>query len=536
MTRSRPLLLCTALAAALPLAGQEPPAPASGGFRFHPLVEVGGAVEDRARLAALLAGDAPGVLRSPSSATPRPAGAYLRLLAPVVGVAWNSAIPFSLNDGPVWAGKGTTAWGTAGIDAGAGPLRLVVAPRLVHARHASFDALTEAALTDADRASRIPPWQTGEHSIDLPYRFADGPGTELHPGESSLTLRVGAVEAGGATESQWWGPGVRNAIVLGNAAGGFPHLLLRTARPLATPLGRLEARWIAGRLSSSAFDTASVGRHRSLSAAAVSLAPGGGLTVGAARAVYAPREGNGFAADAPAVFLRWRDAGDTLASRPYQQVASIFARWVAPAEGVEVYAEWGRHRLPASPRDFLEQPDHTQGYTLGAGWARPAGAGVARLRAEATFLEKSATYRSRPTGSWYAGRAVPQGYTHRGQPLGAAIGPGASSQWAAADYLRDRWEVGAGLTRVRWANDAYYDKPGGPNIYLAHDVSVLGTLHGAVRLGGMRVDAEWTAGRRYNFLFQNTATWWGERDQSISPINHSLRLRLSAVPPRLPGR
>ena len=43
------------------------------------------------------------------------------------------------------------------------------------------------------------------------------------------------------------------------------------------------------------------------------------------------------------------------------------------------------------------------------------------------------------------------------------------------------------LYRIRWANDAYYDKPGGHNRYRAHDVSFFAGARGGVELGGARV-------------------------------------------------
>jgi hypothetical protein len=51
----------------------------------------------------------------------------------------------------------------------------------------------------------------------------------------------------------------------------------------------------------------------------------------------------------------------------------------------------------------------------------------------------------------------------------------------------------------------------------------------------MWVGAEWTAGPRYNYLFQNRdpTGWWPSRRNAITPVNHSLRLRLDAAPPRL---
>ena len=58
-----------------------------------------------------------------------------------------------------------------------------------------------------------------------------------------------------------------------------------------------------------------------------------------------------------------------------------------------------------------------------------------RIQTEITNLEPSSTFRHRTPFSSYASQGVPQGYTHKGQVLGASIGPGASSQWLALDRL-----------------------------------------------------------------------------------------------------
>jgi hypothetical protein len=510
-----------------------PTAKAVQAGRVRALVEPATTREARMRLGQL-GGRVPAagfLLRSASTLTPRAdAPAYVALLAPRVEVGWNSRIPFSVNDGPVWAGRGGWSRVLAGVEAAAGPVRLVLAPELAWQQNAQFDSLLPAAWDAAQRASYTTPWHVGRHAADLPYRFGDESETALFAGESSLTLRLGPLEAGAATESQWWGPGARTALLLTNQAGGFPHALLRTARPVRTPLGDLEGRWIAGRLSSSAYDTASTGRHRSLSAAALVLSPGAGLSLGAARVVYQPVDGRSVAEDAADVFFRWRGAGDATQDQPYEQMSSLFFRWVMPAEEAEVYAEVGRRRLP-TPRALLERPEDTQGYVLGFTWARPARAGRVVLAGEATYLEQSATYRANPPLSWYAGRAVPQGYTHRGQVLGSFVGPGASGQWLSVDYVARRAQAGVSLTRVRWANDAYYDKPGGtPSVYRGHDVSVLSTLRGGLAVGPAWVEADWTFGPRFNFLFQNTSTSFLD-NESVSPRNHTLRLNVSFIPP-----
>jgi hypothetical protein len=499
------------------------------------LQTIGGAADRDRRLAQLL-GREPAhggwLLRAPSALTPR-AGNGLRVLAPELESAWNSRIPFSVNDGPLWAGRGASARVMAGVDATAGPVRLILAPELVWSQNEGFDELLPAAWTEEERAAFVAPWLTGRHSVDLPWRPGARSVRTLYAGQSSLSLHAGPVVAGAATESQWWGPGVRSGIVFSNNAPGFPHLFLRTGRPLRTPLGAVEARWLVGALESSGYmDGEGDEGGRSLSALGVTVQPPRvpGLTLGVARAVYSPVSGWGRAAGRFTDVLGHWDAGRDSTGRAAEQMLALSARWVSPGDGAEVWVEWARRELPRSLRDLLVQPEHGQGYTVGAQLARPLGARVARLQAEHTYLEQSPSFRSRPTGSWYASTRVPQGYTQRGQVIGAAVGPGGSGQWLAADVVGRRMEGGVFAGRVRWANDVYYDKPGGPNRYRAHDVTLFGGARGAVDVAGARLTAEWTAGKRWNFLFQNFSTGWEDRDNAVNVVNHTLRIGLSAAP------
>lgn len=543
--RTTPWILAAALAGLCARAAAQSPAPAPDtvprGTLLRPLVTVGSELEQRLRDDQLrgAAPDAGWLLRSPSSLTPWSPG--VAVLVPEARLAWNSRLPFSVNDGAMWAGRGGSMLATAGFAATFRHLRLVVAPELAWSENRSLSDVVPASFDTLTRPFQ-PPWLTGRNSADLPYRFGASSFARLYPGESSLTLRAGGVEAGGSTEEEWWGPGGRFAIVLTNDAPGFPHLFLRTAHPLRTPLGGVEARWITGALESSEwFAVDSAGGEaprtwRSLSAASLVLHPAGvrGLSLGVSRSVYADASGAGNALSRGAdVLTRWSGAGDTARARPYEQMLSLSARWVLPADGAELYAEWARYRLPTSLRDFLEAPEHTQGYVLGGSWLRPAGPGAVRLNAELTFLERSPTYATRPIGSWYASAAVPEGYTNQGEPLGAFVGPGASGQWASADWLRAAGRVGLFLGRVRWANDAYYDYPYRTSLYFGHDVSVYGGVRGATTVGPFSLAADYTLQRRYNVFFQNFGTVSFTTRNERDVWNHTLQLRLSAAPPRL---
>jgi hypothetical protein len=187
------------------------------------------------------------------------------------------------------------------------------------------------------------------------------------------------------------------------------------------------------------------------------------------------------------------------------QLFSLFARWVFPADGLEVYTEWARTRLKPSLRELLLQPNHTQAYTLGLQWRGAEWhSGTLRVQTEVTQLEQSATWRDQPGPSWYASNRVIQGYTNRGEVLGASIGPGASSQWLAVDYLRSSWRFGAYAGRIRWNEDVHSNA----NLpiyvrYCSHDVSLYPGFRAAKsgRLGA--VSADLSLQNRLNAFFQN---------------------------------
>src|SRR5690606_22874443 len=169
---------------------------------------------------------------------------------------------------------------------------------------------------------------------------------------------------------------------------------------------------------------------------------------------------------------------------------------------------------------------------LGLQWARPfAEQRALRLQAELTYLEQTPAPDRPLSPSYYVSGTVPQGYTHRGQVIGAAIGPGASSQWLAVDYLGTGWEVGLFGGRIRWENDAYYRQPTGVS-YHAHDVSLYGGVRAGGEVLGMEVQGEAITGKRYNFLFQSLRGGFGP-NSFYDVRNLTLRLSLApAVGPR----
>ncbi len=541
---ARAVLFGAALVGTAPGAkAQTAPRSATGGVltTVEPLVTIGSVAEERARLGQLFGLDSTRgfLLRTPSTLTAplaaRPGAVSIGLVLPEVLTTYNSAVPTPDNDGTLWAGRGQNVLVRAGVAIRFGRLEAALVPELAYSQNRTFQS--QPAFSSGQRPATGPyaaQWFTGVYSADLPIRFGDQAYTLLTPGQSYVAVTTGPVVVGLSNENQWWGPGTRNALLMSNAAEGVPHAFVRTARPIHTRIGDVEARWMLGRPTGSLYfnpppDTSDA---RYLNGAVVTLRVAGApdLTLGAARLVLT-RGAGGILSHALDVVIRNENLGTGPALHTGQQsdqLASVFARAVIPGGRTEVYGEFARSELPRSVRDFLLQPLNTGAYTLGLAhaWGSP-GAGALRASAEVTDLEQTRNFTDRPTPpDYYTGRAAPRGFTSRGQPLGAAIGPGSSSQWAGVDYYAAGWQLGAFAQRTRNQNDALY-RVAIANAY-RHDVSLSGGLRAGLRVRG--VDALATLGYtdRLNYLFQNgTFNYLGIG--SVDVRNVSLGFRLSPV-------
>lgn len=495
--------------------------------RASSLILVNSEAVDRFRLNQLVEGVGAGqslLLRSASSLAYSSNGqsrARVSALAPQVLFVHNTALPFSQNYGALWAGRGSNSRTLLGVRLDVARFTLILAPELVSSENSDWIIRAfpyRAPAIHPDRAGNgyvFPFYVASPWSIDQPLRFGNEPIKRLDPGQSTAMISTGRFQFGLSNENEWWGPGIRNAIVLSNNAPGFPHYFVRTARPLSTRLGLVEGRWLVGGLTESKFfDTVSTNNVRSLASIGVTLqtAFDRNLSFGVARSVYSTATGW---SQVPFrwfdVLTRTADTGDAAPDDPVtkrirkDQLFSIFARKVFPDDGFEIYTEWARTQLTANLRDLLTMPNHTQAYTLGLQWRRPVGdRGIFRLQTEVTQMEQSATFRDREQESWYMSTRVIQGYTNRGEVIGGSIGPGASSQWLAVDYVRPSWRFGAYGGRIRW-NEDIHSTANFPVFvgYCNHDVSLYpGMRAGSIsRLGTITADVSFQ--NRQNVLFQN---------------------------------
>jgi hypothetical protein len=416
---------------------------------------------------------------APDGATPWDARLHAGRLAsaPAVEVLpigsrllYNSDYARGANDGAVWAGRGLSTVLHGGVRGELGPLRFALAPAVAWQQNRDFEYPREGNPALSPFASA--------GTIDLPYRHGPDPFATLDPGQSHLSVHGYGLGAGFSTENAWWGPGRRNSLLLTNSAPGVPRIFVGTDEPVDVRIGRLDVSLIWGRTTESPyFDNDATNDRNLLAGIFVALSPAAlpGLSLGAARTYMGG----------------WPEDGGTslfeLIRRPYlgvrdnpaegdlidNNILAFYARWAMPQSGFEAYVEWGREDGWADWLDIVAEPDHSQGYVVGFQKVLPRGTNWFRLAGELTHLHSAAPLRGgRSTGKWYHNASILQGHTHRGQLLGAGIGPGSDAQFLGADLFDGRGSSGIAIERIRYDEDRYYERWGRLYGMHGHDVEV----------------------------------------------------------------
>jgi hypothetical protein len=395
----------------------------------------------------------------------------------------NTAIPNGANDGVLWAGRGLSTVLTAGAIVKVGPVTLDVAPSYTWSRNADFKAgvLRGTVLPTASPFADV--WTSSRQ--DRPQRFGNAAVSRGDAGQSSLTVALGGVAVAASSANMWWGPGIDNSLLMSNNAPGFPHVTAGTERPRSIGIGRIEAQWTVGTLQQSAFwrtaaDTMPTGRW--INALTFVFEPKGapGLYLGATRLFMAYRRYNPISvSELLSVFepIEKKDLitpGNPTGNDTRDQMLTGFARLVLPASGFELYGEYGRNDHDLNLREVNLEPDHSRAYVLGAQKLWPARTGFVVVHGEIGTLGKTKTSLIRSSPSWYTHHIIQQGYTQRGQTIGAAMGTGSNSQSFTADWWHPGGKAGFVIQRMRENDDAFFTAYNTPGLSYAwrHDVTV----------------------------------------------------------------
>lgn len=383
---------------------------------------------------------------------------------------FNSDHPYGWNDGSMVPSTGLQIFVSGGLYNEFGPFTIQFKPEMVIATNDDFEEFPK------DQYSII--WKfyyNFYNKTDIPVRFGTNPLLKIFPGQSSARFNHKKLSTGISTENLWWGPGMRNSLIMSNTAPGFIHFTLNTREPLETKIGSFEGQFIAGRLDESGAtppdpDRTHLGSSlylpkpndwRYISGLVMTYQPkiAPGLFLGFSRTsqLYS-KDLNSIGTYFP-FFSSYNSNVFTERPNTPDRYTSIFMRWLLEEAKAEVYFEYGHNDQLRGLADFIKDPDQGRAYIFGMSKLfnlkdKEREGILAKL--EFTQLSQTSPKSTRKAQSWYIDDYVLHGYTQLGQPLGAGVGPGAEVQTLDVNWIRGIKSLGIRLERFVHNQDFFY--------------------------------------------------------------------------------
>ena len=149
--------------------------------------------------------------------------------------------------------------------------------------------------------------------------------------------------------------------------------------------------------------------------------------------------------------------GETESPFPNDQRASFFLRWLWLKSHTELYTEYLREDHAFNLRDFIVQAEYTHAYVFGIRKLIPLKVHndqFIQINLEITQIEQKSQDPDRTSKYLYVHYAgISQGYTNKGQLLGAGIGPGSNMQSLSVSWVKGLKTIGIELERLVQNND-----------------------------------------------------------------------------------
>ena len=410
----------------------------------------------------------------------------IKILPLDYNIEFNSRHPYNRNNGSMLPNRGYQHILSAGIYAEIGPLSIQLKPEYLFSENKDFEGFGEGPNGHYSSiwAKRYKLW----NKIDMPERFGEKSISETLIGQSSIRLNFKGFSLGVSNENIWWGPSIRNSIMMSNHARGFKHITFNTTKPLKTKIGNFEWQVISGRLESSGYLPAGSDRQhagtnvyvpkinqlgrrddwRYLQGYSITYSPKWvpGLSIGFIRwaQMYAAlvegkywwMEGNPTWFPAFSNLFRKNDEYENYEAQT-NQAAGVFLRWLWKDSKAEIYVDYHHNDSKQNIRDLILDSDHSRAVTVGLQKVFKINNDDFLFSWEWTQMEQTASRLIRNAGSWYEHSWTYDGYTNKGEVLGAGIGPGSNSNYFALNRIRDKEKLGIALEIIDQDNDFYHE-------------------------------------------------------------------------------
>lgn len=386
-------------------------------------------------------------------------------------VQFNSKHPYGWNDGAMIPNKGLQTLWSAGFYTEIGPLSIQFQPEIILATNSDFEGISDKHFEVLSAR-----YYDFYNQIDLPERFGSEAFGDAYWGQSSIRLNFDPVSIGFSTENLWWGPGVSTSILMSNTAPGFKHFTLNTNQTIDTKIGGFEGQVIAGATPESTnfgvltpertyFDNPlylpKENKARYLTGMVFTWQPKWvkGLFLGFARTMQLYKDDQeNIIGDYLPLFSPFQPFRTDVNINARQQMGGVFFRWLWPESRMEVYGEWARKNQQDNIRTSFLEPERGRAYVFGlrkALYSRHTDK-YFLLAAEIAQLQNTNVSDIRNNNSWYTNPYIRQGYTNRGQSIGAGIGPGGNLQQASISWVNGLSKFGLEFERYLHNNDFYY--------------------------------------------------------------------------------
>ncbi len=350
----------------------------------------------------------------------------LKLYGPEWFNSYNTKAPYGQNDGALWQGKGYNTSLTAGARLEAFGFEATFKPQVSWSQNREFDYMPGVYGSEYSYF-----WKG---NIDLVQRYGDSSFWTFDWGDTEIRYSWNNFTVGFGFQSPWLGPAFLNPMLGSNNAGTYPKFdigLRKTKVYMPYTdwyLGEMEGRaWLGYLTESDYFDNDSTNNHRQLTGFSVAYSPSilPELTLSINKISLA----------------RWDEKSAKYLNPLYDsnevedQKVSFGADLLFPTVGFEVYGELG---IDDSNARGFANPFHTAIYTVGA-------------KKELSFFRRFQKFNIRPEiifewsnfemsqdfqlqwnyMGYYSHSLIAQGYTQRGQILGAGSGYFGNSQYIA---------------------------------------------------------------------------------------------------------
>lgn len=379
-------------------------------------------------------------------------GFTARIYGPEWFNSYNTAAPYGQNDGALWQGRGYNTSLTAGVRLEGYGFELTFKPQVCWMENREFEYIKPNynGINYTGKAEKYGYY--GVTSIDAPQRFGDESFWNFDLGDTEVRWTWNTFTVGFGTQSIWLGPAKLNPIIHSNNAPSYPKFDIGFRKTKLTmpyfgwDLGDIEARGWWGKLSESDwFDNDDSNDDNLISGIALyyQFPFFKDFTVGMNRTMLSKwnqiNEYSLFKIYNP-ILSSGSSGGD---DKSDQRISFTF-NYKIDKVGLELYLEWARNDYSPNNDYYTRYPFHTQGWTLGVLKSLNFTNNFkGELFLEITHLECSADYdRLIPWYStFYAHHKITQGYTNKGQWLGAGIGTGGNSQYLGIKLFSPKTQI-----------------------------------------------------------------------------------------------